>query len=151
MNTSKGRRDFSVLFFFFCSQSTSTLYKKGTAQPKRSCRRNVRKNCHKMSFNFVLHTSPITFFGEGLSGPLSRCPDVKYNHPSQYPTSVVFTRNGSFPITDHCCNTNFNKNVTQLNQPDTPLLWIFAIIQHNNSANKEGVVSLFKMKTIKLY
>lgn len=53
------------------------------------------------NLNLVLHISPMTFFGCGLSGPLSRCPDVKYNHPSQKPASVVFTRKGSFPITDH--------------------------------------------------
>jgi len=56
---------------------------------------------HSSSFNFVLHISPITFFGDGSSGPLSRCPEVKYNHPFQNPTRVVFTRNGNFPITDH--------------------------------------------------
>ncbi|KAJ0111888.1 hypothetical protein Patl1_02964 [Pistacia atlantica] len=54
--------------------------------------------------NFVLHISPMTFLGCGLSGPLSRCPEVKYNHPSQKPVKVVFTRYGSFPITDHVCN-----------------------------------------------
>lgn len=54
-----------------------------------------------LSFNFVLHISPITFLGDGSSGPLSLCPEVKYNHPFQNPTRVVFTRNGNFPITDH--------------------------------------------------
>lgn len=45
----------------------------------------------------------MTFLGCGLSGPLSRCPDVKYSHPSQKPANAVFTRKGSFPITDHVC------------------------------------------------
>lgn len=57
------------------------------------------KEGHKLSL--VLHISPITFLGDGSSGPLSLCPDVKYNHPFQNPTRVVFTRNGSFPTTDH--------------------------------------------------
>lgn len=55
--------------------------------------------------NLVLHMSPTTFFGWGLSGPLSRCPDVKYSHPSQNPAIVVLIRYGSLPITDHFCNT----------------------------------------------
>lgn len=55
------------------------------------------------NFSLVLHISPMTFFGAGSSGPLSRCPDVKYNHPSQNPTRVVFTRKGSFPTTFHFC------------------------------------------------
>lgn len=61
---------------------------------------------HELNFNFVLHNSPMTFFGAGFSGPLSRCPDVKYNHPFQKPTSVVLTRNGSFPRTDQFCSKN---------------------------------------------
>lgn len=61
----------------------------------------LQKSCHKL--NLVLHKSAMTFLGCGLSGPLSRCPDVKYNHPSQKAASVVFTRKGSFPITDHFC------------------------------------------------
>lgn len=56
---------------------------------------------HSFNFNFVLHISPMTFFGDGSSGPLSLCPEVKYNHPFQNPTRVVFTRYGNFPITDH--------------------------------------------------
>lgn len=56
---------------------------------------------HKL--NLVLHISPMTFFGRGLSGPESLCPEVKYNHPSQKPANVVFMRKGSFPITDHVC------------------------------------------------
>jgi predicted small lipoprotein YifL len=55
------------------------------------------------NLNLVLHISLMTFLGCGLSGPLSRCPDVKYSHPSQKPANVVFTRKGSFPITDHVC------------------------------------------------
>lgn len=29
------------------------------------------------NLSFVLHISPMTFFGAGSAGPLSRCPDVK--------------------------------------------------------------------------
>lgn len=64
---------------------------------------------YEFNFNLVLHISPMTFLGAGSLGPLSRCPDVKYNHPRQYPTSVVFTRKGSFPITDHFCKIRMNK------------------------------------------
>lgn len=66
---------------------------------------------HKLNFNLVLHTSPMTFLGAGSSGPLSRCPDVKYNHPFQYPTRVVFTRYGSFPITDHFCKLRIKNQI----------------------------------------
>lgn len=63
---------------------------------------------YQCNINLVLHVSPTTFLGCGLSGPLSRCPEVKYNHPSQNPACVVFARYGIFPMTDHVC-TNCKK------------------------------------------
>lgn len=65
---------------------------------------------HSFNFNFVLHISPTTFFGDGSSGPLSLCPEVKYNQPFQNPTRVVFTRYGNFPITDHFCDIDNIEN-----------------------------------------
>lgn len=55
------------------------------------------------NLSLVLHMHPTTFLGDGSSGPLSRCPDVKYSHPSQNPTKVVLMRKGIRPITDQVC------------------------------------------------
>uniref|UniRef100_A0A2P2NTI7 Uncharacterized protein n=1 Tax=Rhizophora mucronata TaxID=61149 RepID=A0A2P2NTI7_RHIMU len=54
----------------------------------------------------------MTFRGCGLSGPLSRCPEVKYNHPSHKPVRVVFTRKGSFPITDQVNESRSNLKIS---------------------------------------
>ena len=51
---------------------------------------------------------PTTFLGDGSFGPLSRCPEVKYSQPSQYPTNVVLIRKGNRPITLHSCRWRFN-------------------------------------------
>ena len=67
---------------------------------------NSSKGNHRC--NLVLHMHPTTFLGDGSFGPLSRCPEVKYSQPSQYPTNVVLIRKGNRPITLHSCRWRFN-------------------------------------------
>lgn len=87
-----------------------TINKIKTCVHSTTCTTNNGTHCnHKNTLSiisFVLHISPITFRGTGSSGPLSRCPDVKYSIPFQNPTRVVLTRKGSFPITDHFSVSN---------------------------------------------
>jgi hypothetical protein len=78
---------------------------------KRLCAKRIHKECptricypvENHNCNLVLHIHPTTFLGDGLLGPLSRCPEVKYSQPSQYPTKVVLIRKGNRPITLHSC------------------------------------------------
>jgi hypothetical protein len=88
----------------------------------------------------VLHISAITFFGAGSSGPLSRCPDVKYNHPFQNPTSVVLTRYGSFPITDHACRHLWHKNTSYI----IPSVVTEINLQRGEKKKRHGLMQLKK-------
>lgn len=95
---------------FQLRMTSKTINKKKKNAPTTTCTTDdivapiATKKSHDISF--VLHISPITFRGAGSSGPLSRCPEVKYSMPFQNPTRVVLTRKGSFPITDHFSVSN---------------------------------------------
>lgn len=74
-NTSNSKKGNSLFFSINLYALQERHSQNGVAEAVATKKKNIsnrwletvenRKICHKMSFNFVLHISPITFLGEG--------------------------------------------------------------------------------------